>query len=95
MSAVLIRHEVANYARWKRVVHAFRGFRKASGEKNFRVFRSSSSPNDLTVICGWATSARMRKFLKSAELRKAMKEAGVVSKPVVQLFSKMEDLSVG
>jgi hypothetical protein len=33
--------------------------------------------------------------MKSADLRKAMKEAGVVSKPEVQFFSKMEDLSVG
>jgi hypothetical protein len=36
----------------------------------------------------------MRKFMKSAQLRKAMKEAGVISKPVVQFFSKVEDLTV-
>jgi heme-degrading monooxygenase HmoA len=95
MPAVLIRHTVADYAKWKRAVQSFGAFRKESGEQCFHSFRSSSSPNDLTVICTWSTPAKMRKFVKSAELRKAMKEAGVVSKPAMQFFGKMEDLSVG
>ena len=94
MPAVVIRHKVANYTRWKRAVRAAGAFRKASGEKCFHVFRSSTSPNDLTVICSWSTSDKLRNFIKSAELRKAMKAAGVVSKPVVQFFSAAEDLSV-
>ena len=94
MSFVLIRHKVANYARWKKAVRSFRAYRKASGEKCFKVFRDSSSPNDVTVLCRWSTPAKLRKFVKSAELRKAMKEAGVISKPVMQFFSGVEDLSV-
>jgi len=94
MPLVSIRHKVANYAKWKRGVRNFARFRKASGEKCFKVFRSSSVPNDLTVLCSWSTSAKMKKFLKSAELRKAMKAAGVVSKPEVRFFSAAEDLSV-
>jgi heme-degrading monooxygenase HmoA len=94
MSYVMIRHTVANYAKWKRAVLAFRMFRKASGEKSFYVCRSSKNPNDLTVFCGWETTARMKKFIKSPELRKAMKAAGVTSKPQISFFSKMEDLSV-
>jgi heme-degrading monooxygenase HmoA len=95
MPFVLIRHKIANYIKWKRAVRAFKTFRKASGEKSFYVVRSSKNPNDVTVFCAWDTVARMQKFMKSADLRKAMKEAGVVSKPEVQFFSKMEDLSVG
>lgn len=94
MSYVMIRHKVANYAKWKREVLAFRMFGKASGEKSFYVCRSSKNPNDLLVWCEWDTAARMRKFVKSAELRKAMKAAGVISKPEISFFSKMEDLSV-
>ena len=95
MSYVMIRHTVANYTKWKRAVVAFKKFRKVSGEKSFYVCRSSKNPNDLTVFCGWDNSNRMRKFIKSADLRKAMKEAGVNSKPEISFFSKMEDLSVG
>ena len=94
MSYVMIRHKVANYAKWKRGVRAAAKFRKASGEKSFYVCRSSKNPNDLTVFCCWDTAARMHKFIKSAALRKAMKDVGVISKPVVTYFSKMENLSV-
>lgn len=95
MPLVLIRHKVANYAKWKRAVRNFAKFRKASGEKCFKVFRASNAPNDLTVLCNWSTPAKLKTFLKSAELRKAMKAAGVVSKPEVHLFGAMDDLSAG
>jgi heme-degrading monooxygenase HmoA len=95
MTLVLIRHKVANYAKWKRAVRNFAKYRKASGEKCFKVFRASNSPNDLSVLCSWSTPAKMKKFVKSAELRKAMKTAGVVGKPEVRFFSAVEDLSVG
>jgi len=94
MSYVLIRHKVANYAKWKRVVQAATAWRKASGEKSFQVFRSSSAPNDLTIVCGWDSTARMQKFVESAELRERMKQAGVVSRPQIHFFSKADDLSV-
>ena len=93
MPYVMISHKVANYAKWKRTVLDFAKFRKASGEKSFCVCRSSKDPNDLLVWCEWDTTARMMKFLKSSDLRKAMKAAGVISKPVISFYNKMEDLS--
>ena len=95
MSYVMIRHKVANYLKWKRGVLAFKKFRKTSGEKCFYVCSSSKSPNDLLVWCEWDTPAKMKKFIKSAELRKAMKGAGVVGKPEISFYGAMEDLSVG
>ena len=95
MSYVMIRHKVADYAKWKRGVRAAAQWRKASGEKCFYVCRCSENPNDLLVWCEWDNPNRMRKFVKSAELRKAMEGAGVVGKPEVSYYSKMEDLSVG
>jgi hypothetical protein len=94
MPYIMIQHKVANYAKWKRKVKDFAPFRKASGEKCFYVCRGSKSPNDLLVWCEWDTAARMNKFAKSSELRKAMAEAGVISKPGVSFYGAMEDLSV-
>jgi hypothetical protein len=94
MPYVILRHRVANYAKWKRVVNSAKALRRKSGEKSFMVYRSSRNPNDLTVICGWDTSARMKKFLKSGDLRERMMDAGVISKPRTEFFSKAEDLSV-
>ena len=53
----------------------------------------SKDANDLLVWCEWDTTARMKKFAKSADLRKAMKGAGVISKPEVSFHGTMEDLS--
>ena len=94
MPYVLIRHRVANYAKWKRVVNSAKLLRKRAGEKSFQVYRRSRNPNDLTVVCAWDTSERMKKFIKSAELRERMMDAGVISKPEVQFFAKADDLSV-
>ena len=94
MSYVLIRHKVADYAKWKRAVQSCADWRKASGELSFQVFRSAKAANDLTVICRWASAAQMRNFVASAELRQRMKDAGVIGKPEVHFFKQAEDLSV-
>jgi heme-degrading monooxygenase HmoA len=94
MPYVLIQHRVADYGKWKRVVNSAKAWRKASGEKSFQVYRSSRNPNDLAIVCQWDTAARMQKFVKSAELRERMMDAGVISKPEVVFYAKGEDLSV-
>ena len=94
MTYILIRHTVADYAKWKRAVRAFAPVRKAGGEKSFQVFRSAEVANHLTVICGWASAAQARKFIASAALREAMTSGGVLGKPEIQFFKQAEDLSV-
>jgi len=94
MPYVMIRHEVANYAKWKRAVKGFQQFRKASGEKCLYACRDGKKPNDVMVWCEWDSAARMKKFMASAELRQAMESAGVVGKPQVAFFDKMDVLSV-
>ena len=93
MPYVIIRHRVADYGKWKRVVNRKKNWRKQAGEKSFQVYRGSSNPNDLTVICTWDNSARMQKFIKSPHLREAMQEAGVISKPDIQFCRKMDELT--
>ena len=90
MPFVMISHKVANYAKWKRGVKALAEFRKASGEKCFYACRDSKQPNDVMVWCEWDTAARMKKFMASAELRQAMEKVGVIGKPTVSFFDKMD-----
>ena len=90
----MISHKVGNYAKWKSGVRAYAKVRKASGEKCLYACRHSEHPNDVMVWCEWDTTARMKKFLKSAGLRKAMKDAGVIGKPKISTFNKMEVLTV-
>lgn len=90
----MISHKVANYSKWKRGVKASTAMRKASGEKSFYACRNSKQPNDVMVWCEWDTAARLKKFMNSAELRLAMEKAGIIGKPQVSFFDRMEDLSV-
>ena len=93
MFFVMIEHKVSNYAKWKRKVKSLAKWRKASGEKCFYACRNSKSPNSVMVWCEWDTAARAKKFMNSAELRKHMKEVGVVGKPAVSFFNKMDVLT--
>ena len=94
MAYVMISHKVANYAKWKRAVKKHAKWRKASGEKSLYACRNSKSPNDVMVWCEWDSTARMKKFMDSAELRQAMEGAGVIGHPEISFYDKMEDLSV-
>jgi len=94
MPYVMIEHKVANYAKWKRGVKAFAKHRKASGEKCFYACRGSKNPNDILVWCEWSTTAKLKKFMNSKELKAAMKNAGVVGKPTVSIWNGLEVLSV-
>jgi len=94
MAYVLLRHKVDNYAKWKRTVQACAEWRKTNGEASFQVFRSSASPNDLTVLCRWADAAQARKFIASPALRERMRDAGVLGKPQVHFFKDSDDLTV-
>jgi heme-degrading monooxygenase HmoA len=94
MPYVMISHKVADYAKWKRQVKAFAEIRKTSGEKCFYACRDSKQPNQVMVWCEWDTTARMKKFMNSAELRQAMEKAGVIGQPQVSFFDKMDVLTV-
>jgi heme-degrading monooxygenase HmoA len=93
MFFVMIEHKVAHYAKWKRAVNSLAKWRKASGEKCFYASRNSKSPNTVMVWCEWDTAARARKFMKSAELRQHMREVGVIGKPAVSFFNRMDVLT--
>jgi hypothetical protein len=94
MFFVMIEHQVANYAKWKREVKSVAHWRKAAGEKCFYACRNSKSPNTVMVWCEWDAAARAKKTMKSAELRKRMKAAGVVGKPKISFFDRMDVMSV-
>ena len=78
MPYVMISHKVADYAKWKRGIKAHAKLRKASGEKCFYACRNSKQPSDVMVWCEWDTTARLKKFMASPELRQAMEQLGQV-----------------
>ena len=83
MIHVIVRHKVSDYARWKDSFDAHLSARKAGGELNYRLFTSVEDPRDVTIMMDWDGLENARKFLKSDDLKQAMKNAGVVGEPEI------------
>lgn len=80
---LLVRHKVADYAKWRPVFDEHGKTRQASGSKHGHVFRNADNPNEIIVMFEWDSLENARKFGASDDLRKVMERAGVVDKPDV------------
>jgi hypothetical protein len=89
MVQVLVHHEVDDYQRWRAAFDAALDFRHAGGERACRVFRKAGDPNDLTLLFEWEDLPRAQVYMNSEELRKKMKQAGVVGVPDIHYLAEM------
>ena len=83
MATMFVRHQVADYAAWRRVYDTLEPVQKAGGVTAEDVYQAVGDPNDLTVTHEFATIEAAQAFAGSAELRAAMHDAGVVGAPTV------------
>jgi hypothetical protein len=83
MATMFVRHQVADYAAWRRVYDTLGAVQKAGGVTAEAVYQAAGDPNDLTVTHDFATIEAAQAFAGSAELQTAMHDAGVVSAPTV------------
>jgi quinol monooxygenase YgiN len=77
MDYVLIIHEVADYAAWKRVFDNAAGMRKSAGEIRYRLLRRETDGNNIVHFSQWSSLAAARRFFESPELVQIRKDAGV------------------
>jgi quinol monooxygenase YgiN len=89
MIQVLVHHQVADQQGWRAVFDAALDFRHAGGERACRVFRTAGNPNDLTLLFDWESMEQAQNYMNSEELRKKMKQAGVVGVPEIQYLAEM------
>ena len=88
MATVFIRHRVKKYGKWKKAFDEFAPTRRAGGETSYLVGHVPGKPNNLCLLFQWDTAAKAARFLKSKELKAAMKGAGVAEKPEVFVFEE-------
>jgi glutathione synthase/RimK-type ligase-like ATP-grasp enzyme len=81
MIHALIRHKVKDYDEWKKHFDADAVHRKPGGSKGGHVFRSKNDPNEVYILMEMDSMEKAEKFILSEQLKKTMKEAGVVGKP--------------
>lgn len=85
MNYVLIIHEVADYAAWKKVFDDAAAIRKAAGEQSFQVLNYQHDKNKIVHFSRWQSLTGARSFFESPALIEIRKQAGVKAPEFVYL----------
>lgn len=86
---VIVKHEVKDYADWKKAYDADAGNRKAGGFKVHGVFADVKDPNMVYVVGMFPSVEAANAFINSPKLKDAMDHAGVVGKPDVMIVRQV------
>jgi quinol monooxygenase YgiN len=76
-----LRHEVADYATWRKAYDAFAADRRKLGVRSAAVFQSIDNPNEVTLTHDFKTAERAKSFAASPQVKEAMEKAGVKGTP--------------
>jgi hypothetical protein len=87
MNYVMIRHKVKDFKKWKAAYDAHGPAREGAGLKERFLLRNAKSRNDVWILFEANNLARAKAFCGSADLRAAMKKAGVTGKPELAILA--------
>ena len=83
MVHVLIRHKVADFAKWKPIYDAHSSARQNAGLREEYLLRNVDDPNEVILLFSAEDLEKAKTFAASDDLRQAMQKAGVSDKPDV------------
>ena len=83
MIRMFARHQVKDFATWKRAYDDFDDERRGMGVSGDAVYQGADDPNDVTVCHDFETLQSAQAFMESPRLRDVMAEAGVAGEPTV------------
>ena len=89
MTAILVRHKVQDYAKWRSCFDGLDSFHKEKGVKSAQVLRSVDNPNEVIVITEFENVDMAHKFGQLPGLKDAMQKAGVVDQPSIYFLDKV------
>jgi hypothetical protein len=92
-AAVVINHEVEDYAVWKRAFDRHAATRRNAGIVAAHVNQDAENPNRLSVYLAGSDRAKLAAFLGDISLMATMREAGVTGPPHIVDLTPMEDLT--
>jgi len=83
MTHLLVRHNVADFTKWKPVYDAHLAARQQAGLRETNLLRSVNNPNEVVLLFEAEDLQKAQAFAESSDLLAAMQEAGVVGKPEI------------
>lgn len=81
MNYILIRHKVADFAKWKPVYDGHASARSNAGLKEERLLRNTENQNEVVMLFSAQDLNKAKQFAASDDLRQRMQQAGVTDKP--------------
>lgn len=83
MTTLFVRHQVTDYANWKRAYDAFDSTRKDLGVTGDSVYRDADDSNSVIVTHTFENLNAAKAFASSEDLKSVMKQAGVAGPPEI------------
>ena len=80
---MIVRHQVADYAKWRPVYDGNEDKRQAAGLTNGRIYQVAGNPNEIVILLDAADLEKAKAFASSEELKAGMMKAGVTGKPEI------------
>ena len=85
---MFVRHEVNDYAAWRKGFDAFRPEGKKMGAATAAVYQSVDNPNEVTVTHDFKSMEQAKAFISSPDLKTAMDKAGVKGTPQIWITNR-------
>jgi len=92
-AAVVINHDVEDYAAWKRAFDRHAATRRSAGVVAAHVNQDADNPNRVTVYLAGTDRAKLAAFVGDIALMATMREAGVTGPPHIIDMTPVEDLT--
>jgi quinol monooxygenase YgiN len=87
---LFVRHNVADYATWRRAYDGFAEVQRKGGVVAQAVYRSEDSPGDVTVVHDFRSAVAAKAYTASPELKIAMEKAAVVGVPRIWFTTSVD-----
>lgn len=81
MSYLLIEHKVEDFNKWKPFYDEHESMRHKAGLKELFLLRGSEDPNYVMILFEARDAAKAHDFINSEDLKKVMRNAGVIGRP--------------
>lgn len=89
MVTVILTHEVADFATWKKGFELGEPLRQQAGVKTVGIFNSIENPNLVSAITEFPSKEAVQGFMSNPALKAEMEKAGVVGVPEVKILNKI------
>ena len=89
MATLFVRHQVADYRKWRQVYDEFDAVRRGMGVTSHGVYQLDGNPNDVTAYHEFDTMESAKAFAGSPQLKEAMGRAGVQGAPDIWFTNRV------